>query len=61
VKLGRYHPAIKKFRLMKEFGWTTDQLAELNSKLGEEILFIISTIDDIVEDRMNQAERQRSR
>ncbi len=46
---------------MKEFGWTTDQLAELNSKLGEEILFIISTIDDIVEDRMNQAERQRSR
>jgi hypothetical protein len=52
------HPALTRFRLCKEFGWTLGELERQPAKAIEEFLVIIDEIDRQTMEEVEKARRQ---
>ena len=55
------HPAVTRFRLCKEFGWTLDELERQPAKAIEEFLVVIDEIDHHTMEEVEKARRQSHR
>jgi hypothetical protein len=56
-----YHPSVVKYRLMKEFGWSPNQIAELDAKLGSDLVHIIKIVDSMQEEEVRRQQQQKNR
>ena len=58
MRRGKPHPALTEFRLVKEFGWTIQQLERQPAKKLQEFLVILSEIDKQSQEEMEKVKRQ---
>ena len=52
------HPAVTRFRLCKEFGWTLEDFERQPAKAIEEFLVILNEIDRQTMEEVEKARRQ---
>jgi len=60
MRRGKPHPALTEFRLIKEFGWTIQQLERAPAKKLQEFLVIIGEVDRQAKEELEKAKRQGS-
>jgi hypothetical protein len=58
MRRGKPHPALTEFRLIKEFGWTIQQLEHAPAKKLQEFLVIIGEVDRQAKEEIEKAKRQ---
>jgi hypothetical protein len=60
MRRGKPHPALTEFRLIKEFGWTIQQLERAPAKKLQEFLVIIGEVDRQAKEELEKAKHQGS-
>jgi hypothetical protein len=60
MRRGKPHPALTEFRLIKEFGWTIQQLERAPAKKLQEFLVILGEVDRQAKEELEKAKRQGS-